>query len=87
MKQLKLFKSLVDLAQIPPELIEALRLFEQANEMQIVELNDPALTVADCLAMKRAGERAAATARGYALKAERELGFCLLAMGAGGKSR
>jgi hypothetical protein len=85
MKQLKLFKSLVDLAQVPPELIEALRLFEQALELQAAELKDPALTVTDCLAMKRAGEKATATARRYALEAERELGFCLLAMGPKGK--
>jgi hypothetical protein len=65
---------------LPPELVEAVDLMEQAVEMQAKELKDPALTVADCLAMKQAGEKALVSARRYALEAERRLGQILLGM-------
>lgn len=65
---------------LPPELVEAVDLIEQACEMQAAELEDPALTIADCVAMKQAGEKALAIARGYSLEAERRLGQILLGM-------
>ena len=68
----------LELNQGPPELIEALRLMEEALEMQKAELAAPGLTIADCAAMKRAGEKAASFARSYALNAERRLGQILL---------
>ena len=80
MKDQRLLFNLVDLAQDPPELVEILGLLKQATEAQAVELKDPALTVADCLAMKRAAEKFLALARAYSLEAERQLGQILLEM-------
>jgi hypothetical protein len=77
-------KELFDFAkdeQGPPEIVFVLNLMRQALDMQAADLENPALTVADCLAMKRAGEKAEVLARGYALEAERNLGKILLEMG------